>query len=167
MRHDERRLREREREPRYRERVAEAQVEAAWQTQFSTHAHGKNAAVHEYHRTWNCRRGLGDAKRPVVVQRNVVHRRKETEPSQSQRRKRAVCACGGVARCGIEHEKANQAGRVPRDGGRHRFFIARHAGDQRGALNTFRVQFVYPAIRQRLRGSWILPLELAIQVLRG
>src|SRR4051812_18713195 len=56
VRNDDRHLRKAQRDPRYRERIAEAEVEAARQPELLPDAHAQEAAVHEHRGAVRCRR---------------------------------------------------------------------------------------------------------------
>ena len=152
---------------RHRQRIAEAQIEPARQAQLSTHANGQHTAVHEDHRAWLLCRDFDDTKRPVVVQRHMVHRREEAHPLESKLRQRVPRTVGGIARAWIDHEESDKPGRVPCHRSRDGRLVARHARDQDGALNMVRIELPNPAIGKRFGGSRIVPSKLAIQVVDG
>src|SRR5262249_30591654 len=68
----------------------------------------------------------------------------------------------------IDHEEADEARRVPADGGANRLRIPRDARDHRGAGHAMDVELGDPPVRKLLRRSRILPAEdLECPLLRG
>jgi hypothetical protein len=51
-----------------------------------------------------------------------------------------------------------------RDGEGDRVFVARHACDDRGAGDSVRVEFLHPAVGERLGLSRLVPVQLPAQV---
>lgn len=94
-----------------------------------------------------------------------MHGWKQAHPAECQVTDGAARVRHGVRRRGIEHEEADQPGRMPTDGDSYGVFVAGDAGDERGPTHLVRVQLTDPAIGERFRASWIVPLQFATEIL--
>ena len=121
---------------RHAERIAEPQIEAARKPQLLPDADRQHAAVDEHRRA----RALGGdphhLTRPVVVEWHVVHCRKEADGAQPELAKRAPRRVHRIGRGRIEHEEADEAIAVARDGGGDGILVAGNARDQRRSFDA-------------------------------
>ena len=142
------------------ERLAVAQLEAA------ARARASGA------RRPRARRSARTARRPASPRRRRRARRPSDRPASSgaspgtgRRRagrarrapERTRCAPSGAI--GLTMNAADDASRVPRDGRRHRAFVAGQAGDQHRPADAVAIELGDPAIGERVGRAGIVPAE--------
>ena len=96
----------------------------------------------------------------LIVEVVAVHRGEQADRAQALV-ERALGVLDRVLARRIEHEEADEAIRVVRDGERDRIGIARQAGDQGRRLHAMLVQLRYPARAEAVGGIGEVPAELA------
>jgi hypothetical protein len=117
--------------------------------------------VDEHDRPWNGRHGFHHPHRAVVVQWNVVHRRKQAHAPELSFGE----SVPGPIRCvrcrRIEHEEADETRRMAADGDRNGPLVTGDARNQGCAVNAVGVELGGPSIRERLWSRGIVPLQVA------
>ena len=148
------------------ERVAEPDVERARQAELAPGADRQHAAVDEQDRR-AARQVLANAAAISAMRatRSIVQRVAAAWPGTGTRRagplQRRDDAALGVVLRRVEHEVADEARGMTRDGAGDRVLVAGHAGDERGARDALLVELVPPAVRERLGRDRVVPVEMA------
>ena len=131
---------------------------AARQAELLAHADRQDAAVDE-HRGSGLRRGEVEQRpRPLIVHRDVMHRREQADGAQAALERRSRLRHRISARR-IDHEEADEPLRMPRDRRRDRRRVARHTGDQRRARDLMAIELRRPAVGERLGRARRVPSQ--------
>jgi hypothetical protein len=100
------------------------------------------------------------------LKRNMMHRRKKTDASQTQFVECASGAVGGVGRRWIEHEETDEPGWVARDGLGDRRFVPWNTRHEDRTIDTMAVELRDPPVRKCVDCDRIVPLQLAADLRR-
>ena len=127
-------------------RIAQPDVEPAWQPEFLSHADGQHAAVNKHRRARVVGRDVKDLQCPLIVESVPVHGGEQADTPQPQTAQGSFRPLLGILACWIHHEPADEPIRVLCHSDRDRFLVPRHARHEGHPRDIVLVQLCNPAV---------------------